>query len=69
LPSSGTSFSIAAAPVVIAPLHSLRPRLVRLDGRATRAELLRLAPRVFELGARVGVDELAGLDPLEAVTL
>jgi hypothetical protein len=56
-------------PVVIASLHSLRPRLVRLDGRATCAELLRLAPRVFELGAGVGVDELAGLDPLEAMTL
>jgi hypothetical protein len=30
---------------------------------------LRLAAGVLELGAGVGVDELAGLDPLEAVTL
>jgi divalent metal cation (Fe/Co/Zn/Cd) transporter len=43
--------------------------LVSLDGGAPRAELLRLAARVFELRAGVGVDELAGLDPLEAVTL
>jgi hypothetical protein len=56
-------------PVVIAPLHSLPPRLVGLDGGAAGAELLRLAAGVFELGAGVGVDELAGLDPLEAVTL
>jgi hypothetical protein len=30
---------------------------------------LRLAARVFELGSGVGVDKLAGLDPLEAMTL
>jgi hypothetical protein len=40
-----------------------------LDGRAAGAELLRLAARVFELRTRVGIDELAGFDPLEAVTL
>jgi len=56
-------------PLVVAPLHSLGPRLVRLDGRAAGAELVRLAPGVFELGARVGVDQLAGLNPFEAVTL
>jgi hypothetical protein len=39
-----------------------------LEGGAAGAELLRLAARVFELGTRVGVDELTGLDPLEAVT-
>jgi hypothetical protein len=54
--------------VLVAPLHSLRPRLVGLDGGAAGAELLRFAAGVFELGAGVGVDELAGLDPLEAVT-
>jgi hypothetical protein len=48
---------------------SLQRRLVCLDGRAAGAELLRLAPGVLELGAGVGVDELAGLDPLEAVML
>jgi len=56
-------------PLVVAPLHSLRPRFVRLDGGAAGAELLRLAARVLELGAGVGVDELAGFDPLEPVTL
>jgi hypothetical protein len=55
--------------VLVALLHSLSLRLVGLDGGAAGAELLRLAARVFELGAGVGVDELAGLDPLEAVTL
>jgi hypothetical protein len=30
---------------------------------------LRLAPDVFERRAGVGVDELTGLDPLEAVRL
>jgi hypothetical protein len=50
-------------------INHLGPRLVGLDGGAAGAELLRLAARVFELGACVGVDELAGLDPLEAVTL
>ena len=54
-------------PVFVAPLHPLG--LVRLDGGASGAELLRLTARVFELGAGVGVDELAGLDPLESVTL
>jgi hypothetical protein len=42
---------------------------VGLDGGAASAELLCLATCVFELGAGVGVDELAGLDPLEPVTL
>jgi hypothetical protein len=44
-------------------------RFVRLDGGAAGAELLRLAARVLELGAGVGVDEPAGLDLLELVTL
>jgi hypothetical protein len=44
-----------------------RARLIRLDGGAAGTELLRLAPGVLELGARVGVDQLAGLDPLEPV--
>jgi hypothetical protein len=44
-------------------------RFVRPNGRAAGSELLCLAARVFELGAGVGVDELAGLDPLEAMTL
>jgi hypothetical protein len=43
--------------------------LVRLNGRAAGAELLCLAARVLELRSRVGVDELPGLDPLEAVPL
>jgi hypothetical protein len=44
-------------------------RFVRPDGRAAGTELLCLAARVFELGAGVGVDELAGFDPLEPMTL
>jgi hypothetical protein len=40
---------------------------VGLECRAAGSELLRLAAGVFELRARVGVDQLAGLDPLEAV--
>jgi hypothetical protein len=56
-------------PLVVAPLHSLRPRFVRLDGGAAGAELLRLTTRVLELGTSVGVDQLTGLDPLEPVTL
>jgi len=56
-------------PLLVAPLHSLGTRFVSLDGGAAGAELLCLAARVFELGAGVGVDELAGLDPLEPVTL
>ncbi len=55
--------------VLVAPLHSLGPWLVGLEGGAARAELLRFAPSVFELGAGVGVDQLTGLDPLEAVAL
>jgi hypothetical protein len=43
--------------------------LVRLDSGAAGAELLRLAPGVLELRMGVGIDELAGLDPLEAVML
>ena len=43
-------------------------RFVRLEGGAAGAELLRLAAGVLELGAGVGVDELPGLDPLEAVS-
>jgi hypothetical protein len=44
-------------------------RLVRLQCRAAGAELLRLAPRVLELRTGVCIDELTGLNPLEAVTL
>jgi hypothetical protein len=42
---------------------------VRLNGRAAGTELLCLAARVFELGAGVGIDELASFDPLEPMTL
>jgi hypothetical protein len=42
-------------------------RLVRLEVGAAGAELDRLRAGVFEPGAGVGVNELAGLDPLEAV--
>jgi hypothetical protein len=56
-------------PLVVAPLDSLGTRFVGLDGGAAGAEPLCLATRVFELEAGVGVDELAGFDPLEAVTL
>jgi len=56
-------------PLVVAPLDSLGTRFVGLDGGAAGAELLCLATRIFELGAGVGVDELAGSDPIEAVTL
>ena len=42
--------------------------LDRLKRRAPGAELLRLSPRVLELGAGVGVDELTGLDLFEPVT-
>jgi hypothetical protein len=42
---------------------------VRLDRVAAGAELLRLASGVLELRAGVGIDQLAGLDPLEAVSL
>ena len=56
-------------PLVVAPLHSLGPGFVGLDGGAAGAEPLCLATCVFELGAGVGVDEQAGLDPLEAVPL
>jgi hypothetical protein len=52
-----------------APRSVVPQWLVSLDGRAAGAELLRFAARVFKLGAGVGVDELAGLDPLEPVTL
>jgi hypothetical protein len=45
------------------------PRLVCLEGGAAGAEFLRFSTRVFEFGAGVGVDELAGLDPLESVML
>jgi hypothetical protein len=55
-------------PVFVAPLHSLVLRLVGFDGGAAGTELLCLATCVFELGAGVGVDQLAGLDPLEAVS-
>jgi hypothetical protein len=51
------------------PQLLLMRRLARPNGRAAGTELLCLAARVFELGAGVGVDELASLDPLEAVTL
>ena len=55
--------------VLVALLHSLSLRFVGLDGGAAGPKLLRLAAGVLELGAGVGVDELAGLDPLEAMTL
>jgi hypothetical protein len=55
-------------PLVVAPLHSLGTRFVGLDGGAAGTELLCLAARVFELGAGVGVDELAGFNPLEPMT-
>src|SRR5205085_3172095 len=42
---------------------------VCLYGRSVCTEFERLAPRVFELGAGVGCDEVAGLDLLEAVAL
>jgi hypothetical protein len=42
---------------------------VGLDRGAAGAELLGLTAGIFEFGAGVGVDELAGLDPLEPVTL
>jgi hypothetical protein len=44
-------------------------RLVGLCDGSARAEFLRLLARVLEHRAGVGVDELAGLDSLEAVTL
>jgi hypothetical protein len=44
-------------------------RFIRPHGRAAGTELLCLAARVFELGAGVGVDELASFDPLESMTL
>jgi hypothetical protein len=60
--------SINLAAVNVRAARLLCAPLVRLEGCAAGAELLRLAARVFELRSRVGVDELAGLDPLEAVT-
>jgi hypothetical protein len=53
----------------VAGLFDSGHRLECLERRSPRAELLRLAAGVLELGAGVGVDELAGLDPLETVTL
>jgi hypothetical protein len=44
-------------------------RLERLQRCSAGAELLCLAPRVLELRSCVGVDQLAGLDPLEPVPL
>jgi len=41
--------------------------LVRLERRPPRAESFRLLPRILELRARIRVDELSGLDSLEAV--
>jgi hypothetical protein len=52
----------------VAPLH-LGLWLVGLERGAARTVRLSLAAGVFEDGAGVGIDELAGLDPLEAVTL
>ncbi len=40
---------------------------VRLHGGSAGAELLGLAPGVLEGRAGVGVHQIAGLDPLEAV--
>src|SRR5918995_1684404 len=42
--------------------HGEWSRLVRLHGRAMRAELERLAPGVLELGAHIVGDEVAALD-------
>src|SRR5687767_15218860 len=50
-------------------LPSLPPCLESLHRRAARPILLRLPARVFEDGLGVGLHEIAGLDPLEAVTL
>lgn len=47
----------------------LPPLLEGLHRCAARAILLRLPARVFEEGLCVGLHEIAGLDPLEAVTL
>jgi hypothetical protein len=49
--------------------HGLHLRLVGPERGTAGAELGRLAPSVLELGARVRIDELAGLDPLETVAL
>jgi hypothetical protein len=46
-----------------------RRGLVGLERAAAGAVLLRFAPGVLELGTGVGIDELAGFDPLEAVSL
>jgi hypothetical protein len=54
--------------VVVASLHGLCLRFVSLERCAAGTELLRLASGVLELGAGVGVDELAGLDSFEAVS-
>jgi hypothetical protein len=55
-------------PRLVATVHRLpRVRLVRLEGRAAGTVLQRLAARVFEGRAGISVNELAGLDPLEAV--
>jgi hypothetical protein len=43
-------------------------RLVRLQCRAAGTELLRLTTGVLELRASVRIDELSGLDSLEAVS-
>ena len=53
----------------VSPVHRYGAGLYALTVDAAGAELLRLAPGVLELRAGVGVDELPGLDPLEAVML
>jgi len=76
--SSGMRMAVDAMSVAMgcAGCHSsFRPQLllmrrfVRPNGCAAGTELLCFAARVLELGAGVGVDELAGFDPLEPMTL
>jgi hypothetical protein len=48
---------------------SLAPRLESFHRRTVCPELDRLPPRIFELRAHVGRNEVAGLDPFEPVPL
>jgi hypothetical protein len=68
------SFQHAPATEVAQPGQRCELRLVRVEHGSqgpllTPAELLRLAARVIELRARMGVDELSGFDPLESVSV
>src|SRR5207253_7531670 len=51
------------------PVGGASLRLVSPRDRAARTEFLRLLARVLAHRTRVGVDDLAGLDSLETVTL